>query len=43
VRASGQFSVRQSDYAITLVSAAAGAIRVKDELKVTFDIARKRE
>jgi polyisoprenoid-binding protein YceI len=44
VRASGQFSVRQSEYAITLVSAAAGAIRVKDEVQVTFDIvARKRE
>jgi polyisoprenoid-binding protein YceI len=44
VRASGQFSVRQSDYEITVVSAAAGAIRVKDEVKITFDImACKRE
>ena len=44
LRASGDFTVRQSDYGITLVSAAGGAIRVKDELKCTFDIlARKQE
>lgn len=44
LRATGDFSIRQSDYGITLVSAAGGAIRVKDELKFTFDIqARKQE
>jgi polyisoprenoid-binding protein YceI len=43
-RVSGEFSLRQSEYGITLVTAAAGAIRVKDELKFTFDIvARKQE
>jgi len=44
LRATGEFTVKQSDYEITPVSAAAGAIRVKDELKCTFDIvARKQE
>jgi hypothetical protein len=44
VRASGEFSVRQSEYEIALVSAAAGAIRVKDEVTLRFDIvARKQE
>jgi len=38
LRASGEFAVRQSDYEIGLVSAAAGTIRVKDELKCRFDI-----
>ena len=44
VRATGEFSVRQSDHEITPVSAAAGAIKVKDEVKCNFDIvARKQE
>lgn len=44
VRATGEFSVRQSDYEITPVSAAAGAIKIKDEVKCMFDIvARKQE
>ncbi len=44
LRASGEFVVRQSEYGIAQVSAAGGAIRVKDELKCTFDIvARKQE
>jgi polyisoprenoid-binding protein YceI len=44
LRASGEFTVRQSEYEIAPVSAAGGAIRVKDELKCTFDIvARKQE
>ena len=38
LRASGEFTVRQSEYGIAPVSAAAGTIRVKDELKCTFDI-----
>lgn len=43
-RASGDFSVRQSDYLIKLVSAAAGTLKVKDEVKCVFDIvARKAE
>lgn len=44
LRASGEFSVRQTDYDIRLVTAAAGTIKLKDELKCTFDIvARKQE
>jgi polyisoprenoid-binding protein YceI len=44
VRATGEFSVRQKDYEIAPVSAAAGAIRIKDEVKCVFDIvARKQE
>jgi polyisoprenoid-binding protein YceI len=44
VRATGEFSVRQSDYEITPVSAAAGTVKVKDEVKCSFDIvARKQE
>ena len=43
-RASGDFTIRQSDYQIKLVSAAAGALKVKDDVKCTFDImARKVE
>ncbi len=38
LRASGEFTLRQSEYGISPVSAAAGTIRVKDELKCTFDI-----
>ena len=44
LRASGEFTIRQRDFEIAPVTAAAGTIRVKDELKCTFDIvARKRE
>lgn len=35
--------MRQSDYKIALVSAASGTIRVKDELKFTFDIAARKQ
>ncbi|HTW30685.1 MAG TPA: YceI family protein [Candidatus Sulfotelmatobacter sp.] len=38
LRAAGEFTLRQSDYRIAPVSAAAGTIRVKDEVKCTFDI-----
>jgi polyisoprenoid-binding protein YceI len=44
MRATGDFSVRQSDYEIAPVSAAGGTIKLKDEVKLTFDIvARKKE
>jgi polyisoprenoid-binding protein YceI len=44
LRASGEFTVRQTDYDIRPVSAAGGTIKLKDELKCTFDIvARKQE
>jgi polyisoprenoid-binding protein YceI len=39
LRASGEFILRQTDYAIELVSVAGGALKVKDELKVSFDVA----
>lgn len=38
LRAQGEFSVRQSDYNIKLVSVAAGTLKVKDEVKLSFDI-----
>jgi polyisoprenoid-binding protein YceI len=38
LRASGEFTLRQSQYGIAEITAAAGAIRVKDEVKCTFDI-----
>ena len=44
IRASGEFSVRQHEFEIPPVTAVGGAIRLKDELKCTFDvIARKQE
>lgn len=43
-RISGEFSLRQSDYAIKPFSFAAGALRLKDELKFRFElVARKQE
>jgi polyisoprenoid-binding protein YceI len=38
LRISGDLSLRQSDYGIKPVSFAAGALRLKDELKFTFDL-----
>jgi polyisoprenoid-binding protein YceI len=38
LRAAGEFSVRQSDYDIKPVSAAGGTVKLKDELKLSFDI-----
>ena len=38
LRASGEFSLRQTDYGIELVSAVGGALKVKDELKCSFDM-----
>jgi polyisoprenoid-binding protein YceI len=44
VRATGEFSVKQADFEIPPVTAAAGAIKIKNEVKCTFDIvARKQE
>jgi polyisoprenoid-binding protein YceI len=44
LRASGELSVRQTDFGIKLVSVAGGTLKVKDELKVSFDtVARKEE
>lgn len=41
-RASGDFSIRQSDHDIRLYSAAGGTLRVKDEVKCTFDIVARK-
>lgn len=38
LRARGEFTLRQSDYNIKLVSALGGTLKVKDELKLSFDI-----
>ena len=38
LRANGEFSLLQTDYRIKPVSAAAGTIKLKDELKFSFDI-----
>jgi polyisoprenoid-binding protein YceI len=44
LRISGDFSLRQSDYAIKPVSFAGGALRLKDELKFAFElVARMQE
>jgi polyisoprenoid-binding protein YceI len=42
VRAYGEFSIKQSDFRIGLVSVAGGTLRVKDELKLAFDITVKK-
>lgn len=43
LKASGEFSLRQSDFDIKLVSAAGGTIKVKDELKLSFEIVARRQ
>ena len=43
LRAKGEFSLLQTDYNITPVSIALGTIRVKDELKISFDIVAIKE
>jgi polyisoprenoid-binding protein YceI len=43
IRANGEFTLRQTDYGIKLVSAAGGTIKLKDELKFSFDIVANRE
>ncbi|MEW6209386.1 MAG: YceI family protein [Acidobacteriota bacterium] len=43
MRATGNFTLKQTDYKITPVSVAGGTVRVKDEIKFTFDIAALRQ
>jgi polyisoprenoid-binding protein YceI len=43
LRANGEFSLRQTDYRIKLASVAGGALKLKDELKFTFDIMARRK
>jgi polyisoprenoid-binding protein YceI len=38
LRANGEFPLRQTDFGIKPVSAAGGTIKLKDELKFSFDI-----
>ncbi len=38
IRATGDFTLRQTDFGIKLVSVAAGALKLKDELKFEFDL-----
>jgi polyisoprenoid-binding protein YceI len=42
LRAGGEFSVRLSDYEIKPVTAAGGTIKLKDELKLSFEITARR-
>ena len=43
LRISGDFSLRLSDYGIKPVSFAAGALRLKDELKLKFELVARRQ
>lgn len=43
LRAAGEFSVRQSDYEIRPVSALGGAVKLKDEIKLSFDITARKQ
>jgi polyisoprenoid-binding protein YceI len=43
LRAFGEFSLRQTDYGIKPVSAVGGGLKVKDEVKFTFDIAARKQ
>jgi polyisoprenoid-binding protein YceI len=43
LRVYGEFSIKQSDFKIRLVSIAGGALKVKDELKLSFDIVAKND
>ena len=44
LRTSGDFSLRQSDYQIKPVSVAGGALKLKDEVKLSFEmVARQQE
>lgn len=39
IRANGEFSLRQSDFRIEQVKALGGTLKVKDEVKISFEIA----
>jgi polyisoprenoid-binding protein YceI len=43
LRASGEFTLHQSDFGIKLVSVAGGAIKLKDELKFSFEMVARRQ
>jgi polyisoprenoid-binding protein YceI len=43
LRAFGNFSLRQTDYDLKLITIAGGALKVKDELKFSFNILARRK
>ena len=43
LRAYGEFSIKQADFKIKIVSVAGGALKVKDELKISFDVNAKKD
>jgi len=43
LRAYGEFTLRQTDYAIKLVSVAGGTLKVKDEVKLAFDFTARKQ
>lgn len=43
LRASGNFTIKQSDYQIKPVAVAGGALKVKDELKFSFEIVAREQ
>lgn len=43
LRASGDFTLNQTDYKIKLVSVARGVLKVKDELKFSFEIVARQQ
>ena len=43
LRAFGEFPLRQTDYNIKPISAAGGGLKVKDEVKFTFDIVARKD
>lgn len=43
LRAAGEFPLRLSDYQIGPVSAAGGTIKLKDELKISFDLSARKQ
>jgi polyisoprenoid-binding protein YceI len=43
LRAYGEFTLRQSDYGIKLVSVAGGTLKVKDEVKIAFDLTARKQ
>ena len=42
-RASGEFSLRQTDFNIKPVSAVGGGLKVKDEVKLAYDIVARKD
>ena len=43
LRATGELSLRQSDYDIRPVSAVGGTVKLKDEIKLSFDISARKQ